>query len=435
MSAVEIERLLARGRSTAEAGHWEVARHCFAKVLGLDSDNEEALLWLAALEDDPRQSITYLKRVLRINPDSKRAQAGLRWAQERLRARQPRARPRRKKRVPLASYLLPGLLMTLVLLCVAWGAYAIADNIEAVRAILLPPTATPTATATSTPTSTPTPTQTPSPGRIEGKAWHDMDGDGIMDTGEPGLAGASIRLCDGEDPERRLIAPTLVTGTDGAFHFAGLTAGRYVLAEENPSGYVSTTSDTVDVWVLSGATIRYSFGDRLLSTPTPTATCTPIPTPTLIPSPTSTSSPTAIPPTPMPVRGAKWIDVDISSQTLIAYEGDIPVFSATVSTGAPSTPTVTGRFRIFRKLLSQTMVGPDYTQPDVPHVMYFYAAYSIHGTYWHSDFGRARSHGCVNLRTRDARLLFAWTDPPLPPGATEVWDTVGGTGTVVVIHD
>jgi len=137
----------------------------------------------------------------------------------------------------------------------------------------------------------------------------------------------------------------------------------------------------------------------------------------------------------VPTRGEKWIHVDISAQTLTAYEGDIQVFSTTVSTGAAQTPTVMGRFRIFRKILSQTMIGPDYEQPDVPYVMYFDRAYSIHGTYWHDDFGRPRSHGCVNLRTPDAKWLFDWTDPPLPPNATEVWDTVSRTGTLVVIHD
>ncbi len=137
----------------------------------------------------------------------------------------------------------------------------------------------------------------------------------------------------------------------------------------------------------------------------------------------------------MPAHGEKWIDIDLSTQTLVAYEGQTEVFRATVSTGTAWTPTVTGRFRIFRKLLSQTMVGPDYEQPDVPYVMYFHGGYSIHGAYWHNDFGRPRSHGCVNLRVEDARWLFEWTDPQLPPGASEVWDTVSGTGTLVVIHD
>ena len=135
----------------------------------------------------------------------------------------------------------------------------------------------------------------------------------------------------------------------------------------------------------------------------------------------------------MPVRGEKWIDVDISTQTLIAYEGEVEVFRTTVSTGAAWTPTVKGRFRILHKFVLQTMVGADYVQPNVPWVMYFYGAYSIHGAYWHNDFGRPRSHGCVNLRVPDAKWLFEWADPPLPAGASEVWDSTRGT--VVVVHD
>ncbi|MBC7262465.1 MAG: L,D-transpeptidase, partial [Chloroflexi bacterium] len=171
------------------------------------------------------------------------------------------------------------------------------------------------------------------------------------------------------------------------------------------------------------------------ATPTHTATPAPTATETPSPSPTCTSSPTAIPPAPQPARGEKWIEVELSTQTLIAYEGNVEVFRALVSTGTAQTPTVTGRFRIYRKLLSQTMAGPGYVQPNVPYVMYFYGAYSLHGTYWHNDFGRPRSHGCVNLRVQDAKWLFEWTDPPLPPGASEVWDTTRSAGTLVVIHD
>ena len=134
------------------------------------------------------------------------------------------------------------------------------------------------------------------------------------------------------------------------------------------------------------------------------------------------------------MRGAKWIDVDLSTQVLIAYEGEVEVFRTTVSTGGAWTPTVTGRFRIFHKLLSQTMSGPGYVQPNVPYVQYFYGAYSIHGAYWHNDFGQPRSHGCVNLPVADAKWLFSWTDPQLPVGATQVWDSTSGTGTLVVVH-
>jgi len=91
---------------------------------------------------------------------------------------------------------------------------------------------------------------------------------------------------------------------------------------------------------------------------------------------------------------------------------------ATVSTGLPGTPTVTGRYSIYQKAASQAMSGPGYYLPNVPWVMYFYRGYSFHGTYWHNNFGHPMSHGCVNMRTPDAKWLYDWA--PI--------------GTLVVVH-
>ncbi len=113
------------------------------------------------------------------------------------------------------------------------------------------------------------------------------------------------------------------------------------------------------------------------------------------------------PPAPGPVAG-RWIDVDISSQRLTAYQGNTPVFSALISSGLPRTPTVVGRFRIYTKLRSTRMRGPGYDLPGVPYTMYFYKGYALHGTYWHNNFGHPMSHGCVNLRTQDAAWLYNW---------------------------
>jgi lipoprotein-anchoring transpeptidase ErfK/SrfK len=163
-------------------------------------------------------------------------------------------------------------------------------------------------------------------------------------------------------------------------------------------------------------------GGALLPTWTPTG----LPTPTL--APTMTPSPTPIPPptpTPIPLslgslsprpagvgEGERWINVNLTTQTLVAYEGDIPVFETLVSSGLPQWPTVTGLYRTYAKYESQTMngylLGYDYYLPDVPYVMYFYEDYAIHGTYWHSNFGAPMSHGCVNVSTPDAGWLFAW---------------------------
>ncbi len=115
-------------------------------------------------------------------------------------------------------------------------------------------------------------------------------------------------------------------------------------------------------------------------------------------------------------RGAKWIEVNLSNQTLIAWEGDVAVMSSVVSTGLGGTPTVTGRFAVYNKLSSQHMSGPGYSLPGVPSVMYFFSGYAIHGAYWHNNFGNPMSHGCVNMNLPDAAVLYNWA-----PMGTEVY--------------
>jgi hypothetical protein len=62
----------------------------------------------------------------------------------------------------------------------------------------------------------------------------------------------------------------------------------------------------------------------------------------------------------------------------------------------------------------------------VPWVEYFEGGYALHAAYWHDDFGRPRSHGCVNLSPIDARRIFFWTDPPLP----DAWHAVKSGATM-----
>jgi LysM repeat protein len=115
------------------------------------------------------------------------------------------------------------------------------------------------------------------------------------------------------------------------------------------------------------------------------------------------------PPAPAPAPGSgKWIDVDLSAQTLTAYQDGQAVFTARVSTGTWRTPTVVGTYHIYVKHASARMRGPGYDLPDVPYVMYFYQGYGLHGAYWHDNFGTPMSHGCVNLSVDDARWLFNW---------------------------
>lgn len=106
--------------------------------------------------------------------------------------------------------------------------------------------------------------------------------------------------------------------------------------------------------------------------------------------------------------GEKWIEVILSQQKLIAWEGQRAVLTSIVSTGKPATPTVQGTYRIYLKYRFKNMSGPGYYLPKVPHTMFFYQGYAIHGTYWHSNFGKTMSRGCVNVNLKDAAWLFDW---------------------------
>ena len=150
----------------------------------------------------------------------------------------------------------------------------------------------------------------------------------------------------------------------------------------------------------------------------------------------------------------RWIDVELATQTLVAYEGPRPIFATLVSTGSgrPGTDTATrkGTFRIWVKLLSSTMdnlesldkpqeatpavEGARYSMEDVPYVQFFDKAIALHGVFWHDDFGRVRSHGCVNLAPRDAARLFDFTGPKLTSGLSAVLPARVEQGTVVRVR-
>ena len=207
-------------------------------------------------------------------------------------------------------------------------------------------------------------------------------------------------------------------------------------------------------------------------------------------------------------RGGKWIDISITQQTLVLYQGKKPFYATLVSTGRDklgdpketlSTPR--GSFKLQSKHVAaamdseenSTVSGGQRSRPsahtesakatterlkkaqaagedldeddkrrliniekgrdpeygitvrrgaagfelrDVPWIQYFASGYALHGAYWHDVFGVARSHGCVNLAPIDARVVFRWTDPPVPDG----WHGINvgtemGEGTAVIIRE
>lgn len=144
-------------------------------------------------------------------------------------------------------------------------------------------------------------------------------------------------------------------------------------------------------------------------------------------------------------EGRKWLDISIKQQVLVAYVGTTPVYLAQVSTGlgeladpAKSFATVRGSFTIVSKHVTATMSGSaqadSYEIADVPYVQYFHEGYALHAAFWHDNFGRVQSHGCVNLPPADAAWLFEWTDPPVPPEWHGANATEDQPGTVVHVR-
>lgn len=146
------------------------------------------------------------------------------------------------------------------------------------------------------------------------------------------------------------------------------------------------------------------------------------------------------------VSEERWIEIDLSEQRLRAWEGSGLFLESLVSTGLPWWATPTGEYRVWAKVRATKMEGGQgryyYNLPNVPYVMFFenkstpaYKGFSLHGTYWHNDFGRVHSHGCVNLPTSVSEMLYYWTGPVMPEGKRYVRASEENPGTKVVIHE
>jgi hypothetical protein len=128
----------------------------------------------------------------------------------------------------------------------------------------------------------------------------------------------------------------------------------------------------------------------------------------------------------------KRIVIDLAAQDLVCTEYDTAVFATRIASGSgyrdPSGQlygfdTPPGEHHVQRKTPSRHMIGGPpgtrqfYNLPGVPWCTYFVSGgAAIHGTYWHNDFGRPRSHGCINVTCDAAHWIYRWTTPHVGPG-------------------
>lgn len=347
---------LRQAQQAIQQGQRGEARRLLQQVLQQNPQQVAAWLLLASITANPQTAVAYVQRAAALNPTSPTVQKAMAWAQARV-AQAP-APAEQSGESEMAWWQRPflrwggvGALAVLLLLLMA-GAWRLAA----------PPQA-------------------------------DAEVRGVAVTPSP------VQLLAAQGGQERLIA-------------AEATAVSQLPPQPETPAPSPTPTATPTTAVLLPKPIN-------LQSQGPRATWTLTPTPTPTPTPTNTPVPTFVAEQRGPVTrpfgvGPKerWIDVNLTTQTLTAYEGDVPVLTTLISSGLARTPTVTGQFRIYLTYTSQTMdgrrLGYNYYLENVPYVMYFYKDYALHGTFWHNNFGTPMSHGCVNMRTSDAEWLFYW---------------------------
>jgi L,D-transpeptidase catalytic domain len=141
-----------------------------------------------------------------------------------------------------------------------------------------------------------------------------------------------------------------------------------------------------------------------------------------------------------PAVANKRIQINTTAETITAFENERPVFTTRISSGGSfgdgkDFRTPLGDYIIDRKRPSRHMAAGDgaaddaYDLPGVPWVSYFNGGIAIHGTYWHNDYGRPWSHGCINVLSQDAKWFYRWSAPDVPLGS----DLLEARGTQVTV--
>ena len=376
---LQAAQLIQASQKALQEGRRSEARDLAQRAAEQDPNNEECWLILAALAS-PQASLAYLQNALRINPSSERARLGMKWAMERVQ--------KESRNIPFPS----------------------SDSGTPTRiSPSIPPIPLGSAQQGMQSNNPVKPAQMP---KLEPVDALRRDMQSSIEEKNPIPEDQSPKLLPAKKKPSRLSLWLTVPLAAVILVCIGLVG--FFLLSFNVADASSAAAAQVPTSVLfkPSLTPTATITPTPTNTPLPTATGTPTPVPTETPyiPPTATYAPEIVyqePPSGVEAD-ERWIDVDLSNQMVSAYEGDQLVGSFLVSTGTSAHPTVTGRYHIYVKYLYDDMAGPGYYLPDVPYVMYFYRGYSLHGTYWHHNFGTPMSHGCVNMYTPDAGWLFNW---------------------------
>lgn len=398
-----VQEQIKLGIKTYKTGDVLTARLHFQKALREDPENIPSLLWLAFIISDYDKQVFLLERILEIDPVNERAKKGLSWVKQKMIQSQET-----EQNIEVEN---------------------ISNQVEHQQKTVVK-------------------------NKIENNKQPQEQSDDLSHAQEqfqeqfdetgPSLADLKSKLVDENlkkqakkgtiaQRARRRINP-LVMIFIGGFIVISLVLASVVLYDGSVS--LAALAPSATHTVTSTATASSTPSPLPTLTPTPTETVAPpTPTPTMVVSTVTSLSVSFNPLVHQPAYpGEKWIEVNVSTQRVTAWEGDKAVMSFIVSTGLPNTPTVLGKFRVYQKLTATRMSGVGYDLPNVPHTMYFHQGYALHGAYWHENFGEPMSHGCVNLSLPDAETLFNWAEPAIPEGEWYTYADSNNLGTLVVVH-
>ena len=100
-------------------------------------------------------------------------------------------------------------------------------------------------------------------------------------------------------------------------------------------------------------------------------------------------------------QGGKHIEADLSRQVMVLANKGKPQHIFHISSGKPSTPTITGKYRAYRKTPGVNSLG-------MIDSVYFHRGYATHG--YKSVPTYPASHGCLRSPAPNARFIYNWID-------------------------
>lgn len=353
-------------RTAIEQGQRNQARRLLRTVLQTEPENYRAWLWLAGLTESPTASLEYVRRAHSLQPDDATVAKALAWAEQRAVAPETGDTATQQRLVA--------------------GAGAVKPFIPQQTPVR--PTTTPTPPAAEATPPAPAPdANTPAP-----RNWGRILALLLVIVVAVALLILVIRWAQRAAQSAEFPVPSGALARTAATAF---TTGAGVPGHAAQTHHASSL--VVRDWSADNVYIAWRQAETGHAT-----------SEAAIGEAQAEEAPLAA--TAQADPNTRWIDVNLTTQTLVAYEKDRPVYDALISSGMWPYLTVTGQFHIYLRLASQNMsgyhLGYDYYLPNVPYVMYFYQDYALHGAYWHQNFGNPMSHGCVNLDLDTAAWLY-----------------------------